>query len=86
MGKGCCFDVVSPSIKRLGSSPLGLFPLLCLLLAVDSSSSAIVFLVLLTNNLSNVSCFCLLCIIFLKCIIALSLEMCTALFDNMEYG
>ena len=83
MGKGYCFEGESPSIKRLGNSPFGIFSHICLLLAVDYSSSAVVFLAFLTKNLSNVSCFSLHCKIFLKCIIALSLKMCTALFANM---
>ena len=63
-----------PSIKILGNSPFGVFSLLWFLLAVDSSSFAIASLAILAKNLSKVSCFRLRCKIFLKCIIALSLN------------
>ena len=71
-------------MKRLSNSPFGVFSLL--LLAVDSYSPAVAFLTFLTKNLSNVSCFCPHCYIFQKCIIALSLIMCTALFADMVSG
>ena len=82
-GKGYCFEGEFPSIKRLGNSPFGVFYLLCLLLTVDSSSSAVAFQAVLAENMSNVSCFCLCRKICLQCIIALSLMMCTALFANI---
>ena len=38
-GKGYCYVEEYPSIKMLGNFPFGVSSLLCLLLAVDSSSS-----------------------------------------------
>ena len=52
------------AIKTLGDSPFGVFSLLCLLFANDSSSSVMTFIAFLTKKLSNVSCLCLRCKIF----------------------
>ena len=84
MGEWLLLLVESPSMKRLGNSPLGVFSLL--LHAVDSSFSAVAFVAFFIKDFSNVSCFCLRYIIFLKYIIALSLKMCTALFADMVSG
>ena len=73
-------------MKRLDNSPFGIISILCLLLAVDCYSSAVAFLAFLTKNLSNVSCLYLRCKIFMICIIASSLKMCTALFAIVVSG
>ena len=50
MGDGYCFEGESPSMKKLSNSPFGIFSLLCLLLTVDYSPSAVAFLAFLTKN------------------------------------
>ena len=85
-GKGYYIDGEAASIKCQSDCSSGYFYILSLLTSIESSVSVVAFLFYLTKKLSNINWYCFRCNIFLKCIIASSLKMYTALFANIVSG